>query len=288
MEPILVGKVNPILPGGPRLSLRKINARLTESCGFELTCRLPRLVLPAPAMAHATIMVNNSISFGEVSPGPWQGAKPLMGGAKKVDMKLYDTARAPNPRRVRIFLAEKGLDVPTEQIDLGKLEQRGESFRAVNPLQQTPVLLLDDGTALSESVAICRYFEELKPDPPLFGEGMLGRALVEMWQRRIELHLLLPVLLTFRHSHPAMREMEQPQIQELAETSKAKAVDFLHYLDGELAQRPFVAGEGFSIADITAFVAVDFLKPARIDMPADAPHLKHWHPRVTARPSAVP
>jgi glutathione S-transferase len=207
---------------------------------------------------------------------------------KKVDMKLYDTARAPNPRRVRIFLAEKGLEVPSEQVDLGKLEQKAESFRWLNPLQQTPVLLLDDGTALSESIAICRYFEELKPDPPLFGEGMLGRALVEMWQRRIELQLFLQVLLTFRHSHPAMAEMQKPQIAALAEASKARAVDFLHYLDGELAQRSFVAGERFSIADITALVAVDFLKPAKIDMPADAGNLKAWHARVAARPSAVP
>jgi glutathione S-transferase len=203
-------------------------------------------------------------------------------------MKLYDTARAPNPRRVRIFLAEKGLEVPTEQIDLNKSEQKGDGFRAVNPLQRTPVLILDDGTALAESVAICRYFEELKPDPPLFGDGMLGRALVEMWQRRIEFHLFLPVLTAFRHSHPAMREMEQPQIPDLAETSKAKATEFLHYLDGELIGRAFVAGDGFSIADITALVAVDFLKPARIDMPADVPHLGEWYKRISARPTTVP
>ncbi len=211
-----------------------------------------------------------------------------MGGAETVNMKLYDTARAPNPRRVRIFLAEKGIDVPREQVDLGKLEQKAESFRAVNPLQRTPVLLLDDGTALSESVAICRYFEELKPDPPLFGEGILGRALVEMWQRRIELHLLLPVLTAFRHSHPAMREMEQPQIPDFAEASRAKALAFLRYLDGELAGRPFISGEGFSIADITGLVAIDFLKLARIEMPASADNLKRWHAGVAARPSAVP
>lgn len=200
-------------------------------------------------------------------------------------MKLYDTARAPNPRRVRIFLAEKGLEVPTEQIDLNKAEQKSEAFRAVNPLQQTPVLVLDDGTALAESVAICRYFEELKPEPRLFGETMLARALVEMWNRRIEQHLFSPVLLAFRHAHPAMREREKPQIAELAETSKAKAADFLHYLDGELAGHAFIAGDSFSIADITALVAVDFLKLARIDMPADVPHLGDWRLRIVARPS---
>ncbi|MHB8885943.1 MAG: glutathione S-transferase family protein [Methylovirgula sp.] len=203
-------------------------------------------------------------------------------------MKLYDTARAPNPRRVRIFLAEKGLEIPSEQIDLNKSEQKNDAFRSVNPLQQTPVLVLDDGTALAESVAICRYLEELKPEPALFGQTMPGRALVEMWNRRVEFHLFLPVLLAFRHSHPAMREMEKPQIAELAQTSKTKAADFLHYLDGELAGRAFIAGDGFSIADITALVAVDFLKLSRIDMPPDVPHLGDWHKRVSARPSIVP
>jgi glutathione S-transferase len=202
-------------------------------------------------------------------------------------MKLYDSARAPNPRRVRIFLAEKGLSVPSEQVDLGKLEQKTEGFSSLNPLQQTPVLLLDDGTVLSESVAICRYFEELKPEPALFGETMLARALVEMWQRRIELQFFLQVLLAFRHSHPAMAEMQKPQIPALAEVSKARALEFLHYLDGELAGRPFIAGASFSIVDITALVGVDFMKPAKIDMPADLGNVKAWHARVAARPSAV-
>jgi glutathione S-transferase len=214
--------------------------------------------------------------------------RDLVAQGQEGRMKLYDTARAPNPRRVRIFLAEKGLSVPTEQVDLRKLEQKAESFRTLNPLQSTPVLLLDDGTALSESVAICRYFEELKPEPPLFGQGILGRALVEMWQRRIELHFLLPVLMSFRHSHPAMAELEKPQIPQFAETSRARALDFLHYLDGELAQRPFAAGEAYSIADITTLVAVDFLKLAKIEIPAECAALKAWHAQVAARPSAVP
>lgn len=203
-------------------------------------------------------------------------------------MILYETARAPNPRRVRIFLAEKGIDVPRQLIDLGKLEHKAESFRAINPLERVPVLMLDDGTALCESVAICRYFEELKPDPPLFGEGILGRAMVEMWQRRVELNLLLPVLLAFRHAHPAMREMENPQIPQLAETSRVRALGFMAYLNAELAETPFVGGETFSIADITALVAIDFLKLARIEMPEAFGNLKRWHASVAARPSAVP
>jgi len=203
-------------------------------------------------------------------------------------MKLYDTARAPNPRRVRIFLAEKGLALPTEQIDLMKGEQRGDGFTALNPLQRTPVLVLDDGTALSESVAICRYIEELEPDPPLFGTTVLGRALVEMWQRRIEFGLLLPVLFAFRHAHRAMQMLEKPQIPELAETSKVKVLEFLDYLDGALSGRSFIAGAEYSIADITALVAVDFLKPAHIAMPANLPRLADWHARVAARPASVP
>ena len=108
-------------------------------------------------------------------------------------MKLYDGGRAPNPRRVRIFLAEKGIKVPTEQVDLGALQQRSEAYTAINPMQRVPALVLDDGTVIAESIAICRYFEALHPDPPLFGRGALESALVEMWNRRAELHLFLPV-----------------------------------------------------------------------------------------------
>ena len=123
-------------------------------------------------------------------------------------MKLYDGGRAPNPRRVRVFLAEKGIEISTEQIDLGALQQRGEAFSAINPLQRVPALVLDDGTVITESIAICRYFEGLNPEPPLFGRGALETALVEMWNRRAELHLFLPVSHTFSsHLHPAMAQM---------------------------------------------------------------------------------
>ena len=115
-------------------------------------------------------------------------------------MKLYDGGRAPNPRRVRIFLAEKGISVPMEQVDLGALEQKSAAFTAINPVQRVPALVLDDGTVLTESVAICRYFEALHPEPPLFGRGALSAAQVEMWNRRIELHFLFPVSHVFRNS----------------------------------------------------------------------------------------
>ncbi len=201
-------------------------------------------------------------------------------------MKLYDGGRAPNPRRVRIFLAEKGIPVPLVSVDMAALEHKGGAVAERNPLRRLPVLELDDGTILTETVAICRYFEELNPHPPLFGTGALGRALVEMWQRRLELNLFMPVAQAFRHIHPAMKEWEIPQVPEWGEVNKPKAVEFLAILDRELASREFVAGDAFSIADITGLCAVDFMKPARITVPDEFANVKRWHQALRARPSA--
>ncbi|MBN9071105.1 MAG: glutathione S-transferase [Rhizobiales bacterium] len=201
-------------------------------------------------------------------------------------MKLFDGGKAPNPRRVRVYLAEKGIAVPLVPVDMGQFEHKSEALSERNPLRQLPVLELDDGTVLTESIAICRYFEELHPDPPLFGEGPLGKALVEMWQRRVELNFLFPVAQAFRHLHPAMREWEVPQVAEWGEANKPRALAFLRHLDRELAGRPFIAGDGFSVADITALVAADFMKPARIAVPDGLESFKAWHARVSARPSA--
>src|SRR5215217_1958485 len=153
-------------------------------------------------------------------------------------MKLYDGGRAPNPRRVRIFLAEKGISVPQEQIGLGSLQHRSVEFTSLNPLQRVPALLLDDGKVITESMAICRYFEALTPEPPLFGQGALEEAWVEMWQRRLELHLLFPVAHVFRNQHPAMKDMEVPQVPAWAEANKPRIADFLCLLDRELGDRP--------------------------------------------------
>jgi glutathione S-transferase/endonuclease YncB( thermonuclease family) len=201
-------------------------------------------------------------------------------------MKLIDGGRAPNPRRVRIFLAEKGIEIPLQPLDIGALEQKDESFRAINPMQRVPVLILDDGTAISESVAICRYFEEIQPEPPLMGTDPLDKALVEMWNRRMELNLMAGVAAAFRHLHPAMREMEVPQVPEWGEANKAKVMDLLKWLDEELAGRRFIAGDRFTIADITALVAVDFMKPAKLAVPEDHANLRRWHEEVSSRPSA--
>ncbi|RWK65583.1 glutathione S-transferase [Mesorhizobium sp.] len=202
-------------------------------------------------------------------------------------MKLFDGGRAPNPRRVRVFLAEKGLEVPLVPVDMGALEHRRQPVSSRNPLQRLPVLELDDGTVITESVAICRYFEELNPEPALFGRGALGKALVEMWQRRMELNLLSCVTAAFRHIHPAMKEWEIPQIPEWGEANKPKAVGFLKLLDGELANREFVAGDAYSIADITGLIAIDFMKPARIKVPEDCANVLRWHQAISSRPSAA-
>lgn len=202
-------------------------------------------------------------------------------------MKLFDGGKAPNPRRVRVFLAEKGIEVPLVPVDMGAMEHRKEPVTSRNPLQRLPILELDDGTIITESVAICRYFEELHPEPALFGRGALGKALVEMWQRRMELNLMAAVAQAFRHIHPAMKEWEVPQIAEWGEANKPKAVEFLGILDRELAGREFIAGDEFSIADITGMIAVDFMKPARIAVPEDLANVIRWHRAVSARPSAT-
>jgi len=201
-------------------------------------------------------------------------------------MKLFDGGRAPNPRRVRVFLAEKKIEVPLVPIDMGAFGHKQEPVSSRNPLQRLPVLELDDGTVITESVAICRYFEELHPEPALFGRGALGKALVEMWQRRMELNLLGCVTAAFRHIHPAMKEWEVPQIPEWGEANKPKAVGFLKLLDEELADREFVAGDAYSIADITGMIAVDFMKPARIQVPEELANVRRWHAALRARPSA--
>ncbi len=200
-------------------------------------------------------------------------------------MKLYDGGRAPNPRRVRMYLAEKNIEVAMEPVDIGALAQRSPEFTALNPMQRTPVLVLDDGAVIAESIAICRYFEELFPSPPLFGTGALERARIEMWQRRVEFGLLNTVAAVFRHLHPAMGEMEVPQVPEWGEANKPKVRDFLALLDRHLADKEYLAGP-FSIADITGLVALDFMKPAKLAVPEELAHVRRWHTALKARRGA--
>jgi len=201
-------------------------------------------------------------------------------------MKLYDGGRAPNPRRVKVFLAEKGISVPVVQVDLGKMAHKSPQYTAINPLQRVPALELDDGTVISESIAICRYFERLHPEPPLFGADAKDMALVEMWERRLEFHLLGPISHIFRNSHPAMKEMEVPQVPAWADANKPRVMDLLTLLDRELKARRYIAGDRYTVADITGMIAVDFMKPAKLSAPETLTNLKRWHDEVSARPSA--
>jgi glutathione S-transferase len=200
-------------------------------------------------------------------------------------MKLYDSKLAPNPRRVRIFLAEKGVEIESVQVDIGSAENRGPEFLARNPLGGVPVLELDDGSHLSESVAICRYIDETHPEPPLFGSGARERAFVEMWQRHMELEVFLPIAQTFRNTHRFFAG-RIPQVAEYGEVCRKTALARLAWLDGVLADREFVAGDRYTIADITALCGLDFGRPSDIRVADEHKNLLRWHAAVSARPSA--
>jgi len=202
-------------------------------------------------------------------------------------MKLYNSNLAPSPRRVRVFLAEKGVSIPRVEVDLGKLEHKGPEFARLNPFRTIPVLELDDGTKIAESIAICRYIEALWPEPNLFGSTPLERAMIEMWQRQLELRLLLPIAQVLRHTHPRMAEMEVPQLPDWAAANRPRALDAMAIVDETLSDRPFIAGDRFTVADITGLVALDFSKSARIAIPPELVHLNRWHAALKARPSAA-
>jgi glutathione S-transferase len=199
---------------------------------------------------------------------------------------LYESRLAPNPRRVRIFLAEKGISVPVQQVDIVSAENRKPPFLAKNPLGGLPVLELDDGTCIAESVAICRYFEEQQPQPALLGTDARDRALVEMWNRRAELEVFRHVTGAFQHTHAFFKERIQ-QVPAWGERCRELARERLAWLDRELAERPFVAGPRFTIADITLLCAVDFGRVVDLRIAPEQKHLARWHEAVSARPSAA-
>ncbi len=202
-------------------------------------------------------------------------------------MKLYDGGRFPNPRRVRVFLAEKGITMPhLEQVDLNTMQHKTEAFTALNPMQAIPVLELDDGTMISESIAICRYFEELHPSPPLFGRDARDKAVVEMWNRRLEFGLFNAVSAVFRHGHPGMANHEVPQVPEWAAANRDKVATHLRILDNQLSRHTFVTGDAYTIADITAQIAVDFMRLPKLAIPDDCSNVQRWHALVSARQSA--
>ena len=201
-------------------------------------------------------------------------------------MKLYDSVHAPNPRRVRIFLAEKGIEVPTVQVDIGKAaENRRPEFLAKNPRGGVPVLELDDGTYLAESVAICRYFEEVQPEPVLMGTDARDRAIVEMWNRRMEYEIALPIMQSFRNTHDFFKG-RIPQVPEYGEVSKAWAMKRFEWIDAELGSREFIVGDRYTIADITAQVGIDFGRVTDIRIQPEQKNLQRWYEAVSSRPSA--
>ena len=208
-------------------------------------------------------------------------------------MKFYDCQTAPSPRRVRMFLAEKGVELETEQVDLGAGDQFSEEFRRVNPDCVVPALVLDDGTCLSEAIAICQYLEELHPEPPLFGTSPVERACVSMWNAKIEQQGLWAAADALRNYAKSFRGRavsgldSYEQIPALAERGRRRAERFFHRLDEQLADRPFVAGNNFSVADITALAFVDFAKWVKLEIPEDAGNLRRWYEEVSKRPGAA-
>jgi glutathione S-transferase len=208
-------------------------------------------------------------------------------------MKFYDCASAPSPRRVRIFLAEKGIALPTVQVDLRNGEQLTEGFRRINPDCTVPVLELDDGTRITDAVGICVYFEAARPAPPLMGSNPQSKALITAAQRRAERDGFYAVMEAFRNFTPGMKGRSIPgpdgyeQIPALAERGRARVLRFFETMEAELAGRAFVCGPDYSIADITTLVTVDFAKWIKLAIPEASVNLRRWYDEVSARPSAT-
>jgi glutathione S-transferase len=202
-------------------------------------------------------------------------------------MKLYSAPNpAPNPRRVLIFLAEKGVTIPIIDLSLIKGEHKAPDFVAKNSRGQIPVLELDDGTIISESISICRYLEEIHPKPPLFGTNALEGATIDMWVRRIEFNLMAPVGLFWAHAHPYTARVVT-QFKDFGESNRARWDAAARWLDRELAKQDYVAGPNFTIADIATLTTIDFAIWIGLPIPADCEKLLAWHTTVSARPSVV-
>ncbi len=206
-------------------------------------------------------------------------------------MKFYDCRTAPSPRRARIFIAEKGIAVETVEVDLAAGEQFSDAFRRLNPRCTVPVLELDDGTAIGENAGIAAYLEAVCPHPPLLGRDPRDKALVAAWNARCEAEGLHAVAECFRNRARGLRDRAltggraYPQIPELVERGRLRTLEFFDTLERRLADAPYVAGEHFSVADITALCAVDFAAWIKLEPGDDRPHLRRWHAAVTARPS---
>ena len=201
-------------------------------------------------------------------------------------MLFYDSPNpAPNPRRVRIFAAEKGIDLSSKEVSIPKREQKAPDYVAKNPRGQTPILELDDGTVIAESVAIMRYLEAEHPDPPLFGTTAREIAEIEMWNRRVEMILMPAIAAVWVHTHPFTAALPGRNA-EWGESNRPRVVEGMRFFDGSLEGREYLAGSAFSAADILLLTTVDFAKFIGLDMPSECANLLRWHERVSARPSA--
>jgi glutathione S-transferase len=200
-------------------------------------------------------------------------------------MKLYDNAFAPSPRRVRMFLAEKGLEIPRVAIDIAAGENLQPAFIAINPLGEVPVLELDDGTRLTESLAICRYLERLHPEPCLMGRTPLEQARIESLALQLMFHVYVPSTHAFRHTHRFWADKVQ-QVPQYGAQAREQVLAEWRRFDTHFATHRYVAGEEFSYADIVAFTTLEFGKPSGIRMQPEQLHLARWHALVAARPSA--
>mgnify|MGYP000548381296 CR=1 FL=1 len=202
-------------------------------------------------------------------------------------MELYGSKLAPNSDRVEMFLAEKGVEIPFHGLNLMKGEHYQDSYRKLAPNRRVPCLVLDDGTAIRESIAICRYIEELHPEPCLFGDTALERAQVEMWQRLMEMELMMPIAMSFRHGHPGGKMLENPQIPEYGAAQQQVALKRIKVLNKELADRQFLLGDTFCVADITAYIALGFGKIVKIRPSVEEhPNVMRYMETIAARPSA--
>ena len=201
-------------------------------------------------------------------------------------MLLYDSLNpAPNPRRVRIFAAEKGIELSSKEVSIPRREQKAPDYVAKNPRGQTPILELDDGTVIAESVAIMRYLEAEQPDPPLFGTTAREIAEIEMWNRRVEMILMPAIAAVWVHTHPFTAALPGRNA-EWGESNRPRVVEGMRFFDGSLEGREYLAGSAFSAADILLLTTVDFAKFIGLEMPSECANLLRWHERVSARPSA--
>jgi glutathione S-transferase len=199
-------------------------------------------------------------------------------------MRIIEAKGTPNGRRVRVFLAEKGISVDGVNIDLRAAENLGAAHRARNPFGRIPVLELDDGTCIAESVAICRYFEETQPKPPLFGTDAKSRAQVEMWNRRAELNFLMPVAQAFRNLTGFFKDREKVSA-EWGQISREVAAETMPLFDAALGKSTHLAGDDFSIADISFGCALDFAQAVKLDLPFDLPNIVRYRADLAKRPS---